>query len=113
MKRAEEQDMSAALRREDSPEVKPTRVVSLGVVVSIATGVAVAFAGAFGAFWVTTVEQAGITRTEIRHINDGVQDLKDEMKTLNAQMAAKSSKDAEQDAKLIDVDRRITRLESR
>jgi hypothetical protein len=112
MKRDEEAEMNAS-RANDPPDSRPTRVVSWTSVLSLALGITVPMAGAVAAFWISTVEQGGITRTEIRHMNESIQDLKAEVKTTNIQLSAKSSKDAEQDAKILDQDRRITRLESR
>jgi hypothetical protein len=50
---------------------------------------------------------------QIRHLSEKIAEQTAEVRAMSAQMALKSSKDAEQDARLIEVDRRLTRLELR
>lgn len=97
----------------DPDGTRPTRVVPWSAVIGLLSALCVMFAGAFAAFWVSTVEQNGITRTEIRHLTQNVQEMKDEQRQTNATLSAKSAKDSEQDARILDLDRRVTRMESR
>lgn len=100
-------------RLEDTPNTKPTRVVSWTSVVGIAAALAVPAFSGLALMWKSQIEQNKETQIELKYIGQNMADVKAEVKAQTATLATKSVKDAEQDAKLIDLDRRVTRAESR
>lgn len=95
-------------RLKDPPEVKPTRTVPFWTVLGIFMPLLLVIAGQALLTWKGQGEQA-IRGT---HTIERLAELTAEVKALRLQSEQKSSKDAEQDARLLDYDRRLTRLES-
>jgi hypothetical protein len=96
-------------RSDDSPAVKPVRTVPFGTILGLVVPVVVAVVAQALVLWKGQGEQT----LQIRHLSEKIAEQTAEVRAMSAQMALKSSKDAEQDARLIEVDRRLTRLELR
>lgn len=106
-----EQNMSA--RADDSKEMKPTRVVSMLTVISVATPFLLVGGG-----FVWTVLTGQIARDAARietdkQVVEKLAELKTNIQVLGDRMQLKSDQDAEQSAAIKDLDRRVTRLEGR
>lgn len=102
-------------RHDEPPEkvVKPTRVVGWNTAVGLASAGLVGVVGVAWGFYTAQLAQNATSNTKLEHINENLNELKAEVKSVNIQLSSKSAKDAEQDAKHIDIERRVTRLENR
>lgn len=96
-------------RIHDPATTKPTRVVNFTSAIGIILSVVVPLCGSIAFMWKSQIEQNTTTQLQLLNLASSLTELKIEAKATNVQLAEKSKKDAEQDAKLFDVERRLTR----
>lgn len=95
-------------RTEDSPAIKPVRTVPLMAVIGLLFPVLVAIAAQGLVLWKGQGEQT----IQMRYQAEKTTELVVELKSISAQLTAKSTLDADQSAGIRDLDRRVTRMET-
>lgn len=105
-----------ATREDDAAEgrvVKPTRVLSAWSVFLATLPLVATIVGASLMFWKTQGEDQRETKTTLQFVMQTMLELKAEVKAANVQFNAKIERDARQDQELVNIDKRLTRLEDR
>lgn len=111
MQHNEANDMSA--RPDDSPNMRPTRVVTTWGAFLASLPLLTAVGGTGLLMWKTQGEESRETKLQLQFMTNAIQDMKAEVKATGAQMSAKSERDAKQDQQILDIERRVTRIEAR
>jgi len=100
-------------RATDVQELKPTRVVSLMTVISVATPFLLGGAGVVWSILSGQIARDAARVETDKQVVEKLADLKTNIQVLGERMQLKSDQDAEQSAAIKDLDRRVTRMESR
>lgn len=93
----------------DPPNTRPTRVVTMTTAIMVATP----FILAVGGYLFTQIQSEARRQQHDLQVVEKLSDLKADFKAMAAKLDAKSDADADQSAAIRDLDRRVTRLESR
>lgn len=100
-------------RAADPQEVKPTRVVTVWGAFVAFLPMLIGIGGTGLLMWKTQGEESRETKLQLQFMTQAIQDLRSDVKEATAQINAKSERDAKQDQQILDIERRLTRVEMR